>query len=237
MLNIFFKIFCFLRNNYFLFSLNLVLKGKTKYLKYLPTKNTECCLEGFPSSANSYSYNLIKHAFPNLKISHHTHSLAAVKYSLDVNIKTIIIFRHPKDCVSSILSRRYFSKELSLLMVDRYLYQYINFYDYIIKTKKPVLLFSFNQITNEPKKFLQDCSDFLGRDLKISEFEKFDKKIKAEMEKWYLKYDTMNDGIPLPGHQRDVDRADLISAIKSNQFYPRAEIAYQALSQKTVTSK
>ena len=232
MVKIYLRLFCFFKSNYFLYAINLLIKGRKKYLTYLPNRTTDCCLEGYPSSANSYSFNLLRNTYPNIRIAHHTHSLAAVKYSLKHRIKTIIIFRHPLDCVASILSRRYFSESKRTLFVDLFLYQYIDFYRYILQTNEPLMLCSFNEVVKEPSSFLNRCSNYLEIPAVHPNFSEFDKRIKNEMEIWYKKFDKMNDGIPLPGNKRSVVRTNIKTSIKLSYFYEEALEIFNALNCK-----
>lgn len=209
-----------------------MIKGRKKYLTYLPTRTTNCCLEGYPSSANSYSFNLLRNTYPNIRIAHHTHSLASVKFSLKHRIKTIIIFRHPLDCVASILSRRYLSETKRRRLVDLYLYQYIDFYRYILKSNEPLMLCSFSEVINEPSVFLNRCSNYLEMPAENTNFDEFDKRVKYEMEVWYRKFDTMNDGIPLPGNKRSVVRTNIKKSIKQSFFYSEAQQIFDALNCK-----
>ena len=77
---------------------------------FLCRKNSDLCVEAYPSSANSFLCRLIRYSIKNLKIGQHTHTIANIKIALKYNIPVVTIIRDPLDAISSRAVR--FNKEI-----------------------------------------------------------------------------------------------------------------------------
>jgi len=91
------------------------------------------CVEGYPSSGNSFAYNFLRILFPNLKIGHHCHSTANVKIARAKKINAVVLLRNPYECISSRLVR--FSETAS----DRPLQDGIDEYVWFYRTIEQIL--------------------------------------------------------------------------------------------------
>lgn len=91
------------------------------------------CVEGYPSSGNSFAYNFLRILFPNLRMGHHSHSIANVKIARSNEIPAVVLLRNPYECISSRVVR--FSEGAD----DRPFKNGINEYVWFFKTVEQIL--------------------------------------------------------------------------------------------------
>ena len=84
------------------------------------------CVEGYPSSGNSFAYNFLRILFPNLSLGHHCHSIANVKIARSNKIPAVVLLRNPYECISSRVVR--FSKRSNDRPLKNGIDEYIWFY-------------------------------------------------------------------------------------------------------------
>lgn len=63
-------------------------------------------LDGFPRSANTYSYYLTQLTFPNAKIAHHIHSWQQFLFARIWGVQSILLLRNPDDAVASLITKK-----------------------------------------------------------------------------------------------------------------------------------
>lgn len=111
------------------------------YHRQIVTKNTDLCIEGYPSSGNTFIYFLIKSLNPSLRIGNLTHSIANVKLALKYNIPCVVLIREPLEAISSRIVR--FKQNI---VHKKYIEEYIDFYKIVLDSKEKVIVINFNQI-------------------------------------------------------------------------------------------
>lgn len=62
---------------------------------------TDLCMEGYPSSANSFLLNLLRRLRSDLHVASHTHSLANLRLAVRHGVPWILLIRKPTDAVAS----------------------------------------------------------------------------------------------------------------------------------------
>lgn len=102
--------------------------------------DTDLCIEGYQSSANSFIYNVFRILRPDLKIAHHTHSVANVQRALSRRIPTLIVFRDPAEAVPSMAARFRPSLEASV-------HRYVRFYRFPPLHSGSLILANFEEVT------------------------------------------------------------------------------------------
>jgi hypothetical protein len=120
-------------------------KGENKICK----QEDQFCIEGYPSSGNSFGYNFLKVLFPNLNICHHSHSVANIKRSLQYDIPTTVFIREPDECISSRCVR--FGDGRRKDVLRRAAREYVWFYKYVLKIQKNVSILPFNTLVERPR--------------------------------------------------------------------------------------
>jgi len=70
-----------------------------------PTRSTALAIEGFPRSANTFAVAAVRFANGDIPMSHHLHSTWAVNHAVRLGVPTIVLVRHPRDAVVSLVQR------------------------------------------------------------------------------------------------------------------------------------
>ncbi|MFN6189390.1 MAG: hypothetical protein ACK54F_10205 [Planctomycetia bacterium] len=68
-------------------------------------KGVDLCVEGYPSSGNSFAVTLLRELNPNVRVSSHFHSVANVKLAMRHGIPVVILLREPLETLSSRIVR------------------------------------------------------------------------------------------------------------------------------------
>lgn len=67
--------------------------------------DSELLIDGFPSSANSYTRSWVHFANPDARIASHQHSSAVVRAAVNRQIPVVVPFREPVEAVTSMITR------------------------------------------------------------------------------------------------------------------------------------
>tara|TARA_R100000027_G_scaffold38198_1_gene28159 strand:+ start:8940 stop:9644 length:705 start_codon:yes stop_codon:yes gene_type:complete len=140
LLNIVFaKIRRVVRSSPFLYFFVLGWRKNVKRLR--AREGTEVVIEGFPRSANTSSVYVYSYAQKrSVKVGHHLHVIAHVKYAIKRNIPCMVIVRRPLDCVSSLMVMQKGGDPKALLL------DYISFYKPVLKYSDRLVVISFDKI-------------------------------------------------------------------------------------------
>lgn len=176
------------------------------------TPRTDICIEGFESSANSYTLNIIRHLTDDPEIAHHTHVAANVKLAQRYTVPTLILYRHPRDAIASLVSR--FRPDLYEAVIS-----YITFYKEILPYIEDVLLISFEEATQDTENMIKKVKNKLGVSIKDYEsFGEIDREVRKEMREWQRNnkdpYTT-----PLPTEERESVKKRMKKRVKKLDNY------------------
>jgi len=175
---------------------NMFRKAESNSLR-LPESGDDLYFDGYPRSGNTYSYWLLVYFYPNLKITHHLHTIGALKIAIQKKIKCLIIIRNPLDCVSSF----YFTKtyednngDISHEILKNLLVDYIEYYQFVAINNLKVL--KFDDLLFNQKFVIQNFSEILSSDSieesKIdSEIKKFEMTFKKKEKHKKLTYSSL----------------------------------------------
>lgn len=125
-------------------SLYFNLLGKTSRIAKLRAyPDSDLVIEGFPRSANTSSVYTFLHAQNNaVKLGHHLHVVAHVKFAVRHKIPCLVISRKPIDCVASLMVMRAGGNPRKLLC------EYIDFTREINKLRKDIVIVSFSSVVD-----------------------------------------------------------------------------------------
>lgn len=137
-------------------------------------KKTELCIEGYPSSANSYSVMIIKYFNKDIKIASHSHAIANLKKALKYDIPTVILIRHPETVISSRLARHKGN-------INEYFVRYLRFHEFVLKHLDKFVVLSFKEVINDPNLLVNTVEKHLK--LFVSDSKKDNKEIDANVKK------------------------------------------------------
>lgn len=208
-----------LSNRPFIFPLIQKFAGNS-FKKYCD-KKTDICIEGFPSSANSFVYNIFRKIRTDIKIGHHTHSVANVKRALRFGVPTLILYRHPEDAVSSKCARFGADpREASL--------RYAHFYAYILEVSDEVMLISFEEATEKANYMINKFENFSKIKFPVKDISKLEKEVMSHIETWSDR-NKKRKKISTPSDKRDKIKIGIKSRIKDYEEYKIAKEKYEIM--------
>lgn len=115
------------------------------------TRKTDLLIEGFPRSGNSFARNAFLLACNHeYKLSSHLHFIANVRRAIRLKKPVLILVRNPLDAVSSYLIYRG-----DRFPVAQALYEYIDFYTYVLENREHLAVASFEEVTKSFGKVLE----------------------------------------------------------------------------------
>ena len=151
-----YKIKAYIKSNPTLYRLITFVRNSSEQRNnFLCNKNTDLCVEAYPSSANSFLCRILKYLNKDLRIGQHTHTIANIKLALKYNIPVITIIRDPLDAISSRAVR--FNEE-----IEKCIFEYIDFYEYVAAHLDDLVLLSFEKVINNTSKTLQAIKEKTG---------------------------------------------------------------------------
>lgn len=106
-------------------------------------RDTEIVIEGYPRSANTYATLAFLYAQErDVKIGHHLHVPAQIMRAVNWKIPAIVLIRHPRDAVLSLLVRYPYAG------TERCLREYRMFYEAIYELRNNFVVVDFEQTTS-----------------------------------------------------------------------------------------
>ncbi len=143
--------------------------------------DTEIVIEGFPRTANTFAHIAFKMAQSRpVNIAHHTHAAAQVIAGVRRNIPTVVLIREPEAAIISYIIGE-FDPEIEMRQV---LYDYLAFYQPIIKFRRRFVIAPFQEITQSydtiirkvNERYSSDFDEFINTEENVQKcFELIDK--------------------------------------------------------------
>lgn len=178
-----------------LFPLLHRIMGKTSGQFCMP--NTDVCIEGFESSANTFAFNVLHCVRSDLDIARHKHVVANLKRAVDYGVPTIILFRDPADCIPSVVAR--FRPSLAEAV-----WRYICFYQYVVdEMKSDVLLVSFEEMTQEVEATIRRIGSFATFNVNEDRLDGVEERAKDRIRRRTKRREKTTDRISLPKEERE----------------------------------
>ena len=165
----------FLKGNPLIYPLYLLT---TQWSKKHVTISSRLCmpwhdlvLEGYQRSANSFAFNLVNRFYPEIRVVHHSHSIATLRIACAFKLPIIVLIRDPIEAVGSSVVR---SGKSPRYLVSSYIW----FYTYVSRIKGKLTLVSFETVTGNPSVLLRVVSELTGA--KEKEIEKHELQLAIE---------------------------------------------------------
>lgn len=182
---------------------------------------TEFCIEGYPSSGNSFSFALLRLANPDVRIAHHCHSAANLQLALDYGIPAACLVRRPEDAVSSRLARFGGSVRDALL-------EYIDFNLFALARADRLTVVPFEQVTQEPATFLRRLSQASGLAFEVEDVERLSQEARSYIKRWSEERRDV-ERMSLPSDERNRFKAMLRKGVQEHERYHQARDLWQRL--------
>jgi len=128
-------------NSQVLFPLNYY---REEYKGKIVRSDSDCCIEGFQRSGNSFFFIQFKRKNKTLKIAHHTHAAAQIIRAVNFRLPTLVLIREPVETISSLIAWDTNLKSKIALKA------YISFYKKVLPIKKRILVIAFEDVTTKP---------------------------------------------------------------------------------------
>lgn len=112
--------------------------------RLMVTRDTRITIEGYPRSANTYAVYAFRQANPDIgwrQIGHHLHVQAQVLRSIDYGIPVILLIRHPREAVRSMVVRH------SFILPQEALADYVRFYRDLYPYRDRFVIAPFADVT------------------------------------------------------------------------------------------
>lgn len=121
-----------------------LLAGAPRRL-HLCGKGVNLCVEGYPSSGNSFAVTLLRRLNPDVRVSSHFHSVANVKLAIKHHIPVVILLRKPLDTLASRIVRFGASPLPAVL-------EYLDFHGHIMRSasRHRFCFVTFESLTKSP---------------------------------------------------------------------------------------
>ena len=127
------------------------------YIKYVlldstvpfPKSDTDLHLTGFPRSANTYCFNIINVAFPELHIVTHIHTIASIRLAMQYKVPTIVVVREPvATCCSFLIA---LDRPVTSGRIRRVLKDYIEYHQFVLEHRQELRLMRFEDVVRSPE--------------------------------------------------------------------------------------
>ena len=142
-------------------------------------KDTQLVIEGFPRSANTFAVGAFRKTQPiKVRIAHHMHVPAQIIRAVRWKIPTIVLIRHPKDAVVSLVM---YDPQIS---ISQALKCYVSFYQAISFCRSHYVVASFEEAIDNYSKIIQKINNkfdtkFIDRSLTNTEIKSIFQEIES----------------------------------------------------------
>lgn len=123
------------------------------FSKNLVDAGTDIVIDGFPRSANSFCSRAFLSAQTRpVRLGHHTHSHAQIIKAVQLKIPTVLLIRHPDDCIVSLDALRMQyprASEQPEPQVRQHLKRYIRFHQSIMPCLESCVVARFEEVTRD----------------------------------------------------------------------------------------
>ncbi|WP_309396710.1 hypothetical protein [Cerasicoccus maritimus] len=155
-----FQVRNFIRANRFAYALIRFVRCDKKRW---PCKSTCLTIEGYPRSANTFTYHFVTRLYPAEKIASHYHNIAALKESMRLGIPTVVLVREPLGAVVSLAQMNRCVSDVHA--VGNLLEEWILYYSYVLSVASEIRVVSFQSVTEFPAEFARMLGGLLHTSL------------------------------------------------------------------------
>ena len=227
-----------IKSNPTLFTLWFYLYRKNRGVKIdFFTKETILCIDGYPRSGNTFCLFLIRKLWPDLKIVHHLHAIAAIKIAKQKNIPVFCLVRDPMNTLSSwhlkshVLKNKALSIEkLDIAHLTALTNNYIVYNNFILKELLSSEIILFNDLIEHPTKIMLLINDTaIPREAKY-DYNTLSFKVNKIKNQSFGAKDKM--GSSLPNTEKEKAKEKIQGYLKNAENYKQADRIYQQILEK-----
>jgi hypothetical protein len=189
-------------------------------------RTTDLCIEGYPSSGNSFSFALLRIANDRLRIAHHCHSVANFRLALGYGVPAVCLIRDPEDAIASRLARFKGNLRSSVL-------EYIDFYDFALEHRDRLTIVTFEELTGNTAAFLERVAQASGQTFDLTDIERLKQKAVAYITRWSKQHGDP-ERISLPSSRREISKAQLRESIRGHRRFRDARCLWEEITRLLV---
>ncbi|MEX2451511.1 MAG: hypothetical protein WD407_11700 [Rhodospirillales bacterium] len=189
---------------------------------HLCDRTTDLCIEGYPSSGNSFSYAVLRLANERLRIAHHCHSVANLELALGYAIPAVCLIRDPENAITSRLAR--FGGDLRDAVLE-----YVDFYDFTLRHLDRLTVVTFEEVTQHTGVFLDRVARESGLPFAVEDVEALKPRAVAYLKQWTAKHGDP-EKISLPVASRELSKAEFREAVRSERHFPDARRLWERIT-------
>lgn len=195
-------------------------------------ENTECVIEGFPRSGNSFFLSAFKKWNPDVRVAHHVHVPQQVLCGLQKGLPVIVLIRNPIDALSSLLIA---DNSLSVAIAIN---SYLEFYEKVLPVIEKTTIGRFEECTTKPHEIIRKMNgssqkQYLFKEVLTKEEKETIFKDLTEHNKRMKQSENL---VPVPSEKKETLKNEVRDRIGSNRDFPSASILYQEILSKNTTS-
>lgn len=203
------------------------------YVKYIlrngsaqfPGKHTDLHLTGFPRSANTYCYNILKVAFPSLSFSTHIHTTSSIKLALRFNVPTLVLLRDPVSTCCSLLLKHGIAPNVN--EIESLLLDYVEYHDFVLEQCTHLGILRFEDAVSSPEYIIRVVCQRLDFDLNHSAVE--EKALAGQRLVEAKESGKAVEGSSLPNETRKQMKVGIESHVRNHPLCARAVEVYTQL--------
>jgi len=210
-----------------------------------PGPNTSLHITGYPRCATTSTLYILKQFFPPEKLTSHIHTIADLKIAKSRRIPTLVLFRKPKEVVSSAVLKkrnqpenqnsifRFVEEAYRTAYVDTYIDYYIRYYRFVLDNSDHFVLAGFETVIASPIDILRRLETSTGFDLNKKEARI--EKGRQEYKNWKQRESAKPEIAGLPNEKKEKKKRKIKRAVVNHPHFHEAEQTYEAL--KSIAEK
>jgi hypothetical protein len=189
---------------------------------HLCDRATDLCIEGYPSSGNSFSFAVLCRANGGLRIAHHCHSVANFQLAFDYGIPAVCLIRRPEDAIASRLARFQGAMRSAIL-------EYVSFYDFVLAHRDRLTVVTFDEVTRHTGIFLDRVAQATGLPFDTDDIAQIRESATDYMTRW-TERNAEPENISLPRAERDRAKAKLLDEIRGTPPFGHAQLLWRRIT-------
>jgi hypothetical protein len=183
--------------------------------------DTDLCIEGFESSANTFVHSALRVLDEDLSMAHHKHVVANLKRALRYDVPTLIMYRDPAEAIPSLVSR--FRPEIEEAPL-----RYVCFYRFVVQHADRFMLVSFEEATTDIGAVIDRVGGAWDLQFPYVDSEEIEEGAKRKIETWTERYGHP-DRISLPREDRNRVKEDIQARLPETKGFTEAKKMYARL--------
>jgi hypothetical protein len=188
---------------------------------HLCDRATDLCIDGYPSSGNSFSFAVLCLANRNIRIAHHCHSVANFRLALAYGVPAICLIRRPEDAIASRLARFEGNARSAVL-------EYVGFYDFVLRHIDDLTIVTFEEVTQHTGVFLDRMARATNLAFDVADIGQLREAATGYMTRW-TEENAEPDNISLPRAARDDAKARIRDDIRATPPFCDAQMLWQRI--------